>query len=123
MNAKTEVESSSSMDTVKLALAVLVLAAGIGGFYYYEAYSLLLRVLGLLAVAGVAVAVVMQTMVGRKVWSFASDSRTEVRKVVWPSRQETVQTTLIVFAMVLVMGIILWLVDMALMAIVRSVTG
>ena len=123
MNANTEVESSSSMDTVKLALAVLMLAAGIGGFYYYEAYSLLLRVLGLLAVAGVAVAVVMQTMVGRKVWSFASDARTEVRKVVWPSRQETIQTTLIVFAMVLVMGIILWLVDMALMAIVRSVTG
>jgi len=122
MNAKTEVESSS-MDTAKLALAVLMLAAGIGGFYYYEAYSLLLRVLGLLAVAGVAVAVVMQTMVGRKVWSFASDARTEVRKVVWPSRQETIQTTLIVFAMVLVMGIILWLVDMALMAIVRSVTG
>jgi len=122
MNANTEVESSS-MDTAKLALAVLMLAAGIGGFYYYEAYSLLLRVLGLLAVAGVAVAVVMQTMVGRKVWSFASDARTEVRKVVWPSRQETIQTTLIVFAMVLVMGIILWLVDMALMAIVRSVTG
>ncbi len=123
MNAKTEVESSSSMDTVKLALAVLMLAAGIGGFYYYEAYSLLLRVLGLLAVAGVAVAIAMQTMIGRKVWLFASDSRTEVRKVVWPSRQETIQTTLIVFAMVLVMGIILWLVDMALMAIVRSVTG
>ncbi len=122
MNAKTEVESSS-MDTAKLALAVLMLAAGIGGFYYYEAYSLLLRVLGLLAVAGVAVAIAMQTMVGRKVWSFASDSRTEVRKVVWPSRQETIQTTLIVFAMVLVIGIILWLVDMALLAIVRSVTG
>lgn len=111
------------MDTVKLALAVLMLAAGIAGFYYYEGYSLLLRVLGLLAVAGVAVAVTMQTMVGRKVWLFASDSRTEVRKVVWPSRQETIQTTLIVFAMVLVMGIILWLVDMALVAIVRSVTG
>lgn len=123
MNVKTEVESSSTMDTAKLALAVLLLAAGIGGFYYYEGYSLLLRVLGLLAIAGVAVAIAMQTMVGRKVWSFASDSRTEVRKVVWPSRQETIQTTLIVFAMVLVIGIILWLVDMALMAIVRSVTG
>ncbi len=122
MNVKTEVEGSS-MDTAKLALAVLMLAAGIGGLYYYEAYSLLLRVLGLLAVAGVAVAIAMQTMVGRKVWSFASDSRTEVRKVVWPSRQETIQTTLIVFAMVLVIGIILWLVDMALLAIVRSVTG
>jgi preprotein translocase subunit SecE len=122
MNAKTEVESSS-MDTVKLALAVLLLAAGIGGFYYYEEYMLLLRVLGLLAVAGVAVAIAMQTLIGRRVWGFAVDSRTEVRKVVWPSRQETIQTTLIVFAMVLVIGIILWLVDMILLSIVRSVTG
>lgn len=122
MNAKTEVESSS-MDTVKLALAVLLLAGGIGGFYYYEEYSLWLRVLGLLVVAGVAVAIAMQTLVGRRVWGFAVDARTEVRKVVWPSRQETIQTTLIVFAMVLVMGIILWLVDMILLSIVRSVTG
>lgn len=122
MNAKTEVESSS-MDTLKLVLAVLLLAVGIGGFYYYEEYSLLLRVLGLLVVAGVAVAIAMQTLVGRRVWGFAVDARTEVRKVVWPSRQETIQTTLIVFAMVLVMGIILWLVDMILLSIVRSVTG
>jgi preprotein translocase subunit SecE len=122
MNAKTEVESSS-MDTAKLALAVLLLASGIGGFYYYEVYSLLLRVLGLLVVAGIVVAIAMQTTVGRRVWAFAADSRTEVRKVVWPSRQETIQTTLIVFAMVLVMGIILWLVDMMLLSIVRSVTG
>ena len=122
MNAKTEVVSSS-MDTAKLALAVLLLAAGIGAFYYYEEHSLLLRVLGLLAIAGVAVAVAMQTMLGRRVWAFASGSRAEVRKVVWPSRQETIQTTLIVFAMVLVMGVILWLVDMMLLSIVRSVTG
>ncbi len=111
------------MDTAKLALAVVLLSAGIGAFYYYEDYSLLLRVLGLLVVVGVAAAVVMQTMVGRKVWSFASDSRAEVRKVVWPTRQETMQMTLVVFVMVLVMGIILWLVDMMLMNIVRAVTG
>jgi preprotein translocase subunit SecE len=65
----------------------------------------------------------MQTTAGRKLWTFAADSRTEVRKVVWPSRQETVQTTFIVLVMVLIMGIILWLVDMGLLAIVRSVTG
>ncbi len=122
MNAKTEVESAS-MDTAKLALAVLLLAGGIGAFYYFEEHSLLLRVLGLLAVAGVAAAIAMQTLVGRKVWSFAADSRTEVRKVVWPTRQETIQMTLVVFAMVLVMGIILWLVDMMLLNIVRAVTG
>jgi preprotein translocase subunit SecE len=122
MNAKTEVESSS-MDTAKLALAVVLLITGIGAFYYYEDHSLLLRVLGLLAVAGVAVAVVMQTLVGRKAWAFAADSRTEVRKVVWPTRQETLQMTLVVFVMVLVMGIILWAFDWVLMAVVRSVTG
>jgi preprotein translocase subunit SecE len=122
MNAKTEVESSS-MDTAKLALAVALLIAGIGAFYYYEDYSLLLRVLGLLAVAGSAVAVVMQTLVGRRAWGFVADSRTEVRKVVWPTRQETLQMTLVVFVMVLVMGIILWAFDWVLMAGVRAVTG
>jgi preprotein translocase subunit SecE len=122
MNEKIEVKSSG-MDTVKLAASVLLLIAGIGAFYIYEEHSLLLRVLGLLVVAGIAIFVAMQTVIGRRVWSFATDARAEVRKVVWPSRQETIQTTLIVFVMVLIMGIILWLVDMALMAIVRSVTG
>ncbi|PVV26714.1 MAG: preprotein translocase subunit SecE, partial [gamma proteobacterium symbiont of Ctena orbiculata] len=54
---------------------------------------------------------------------FASASRIEVRKVVWPSRQETVQTTLIVFVMVLIMGIVLWLFDMMLGAILKALTG
>jgi preprotein translocase subunit SecE len=122
MNDKAEV-AGSGMDTVKLAFAVLLMVAGVGAFYIYEEQSLLLRVLGLLVVAGIAAAVLMQTTAGRKLWAFAADSRTEVRKVVWPSRQETVQTTFIVLVMVLLMGIILWLVDMGLLAIVRSVTG
>jgi len=122
MNAKVETERSG-FDTVKLILAVLVLIAGIVGFYYFEAQSQLYRVLGLLAVTGIAVAIVMQTAMGRGTWRFAVDSRTEVRKVVWPSRQETVQTTLIVFAMVLVMGIVLWLFDTALGAILKALTG
>jgi preprotein translocase subunit SecE len=122
MNAKTEVESGG-MDTLKLLVAVVLLIGGISLFYVLEEYSSLLRVLGLLAVVGMAVAVALQSVPGREIWVFATAARTEVRKVVWPSRQETVQTTLIVFAMVLLMGIILWLFDMALMAIVRSVTG
>ena len=122
MNAKVEAESSG-FDTVKLLLAVVVLVAGIVGFYYFEAEPTLYRVLGLLVVAGVSVAIIMQTAMGRGVWRFAADSRTEVRKVVWPSRQETVQTTLIVFAMVLVVGIVLWLFDMALGAILKMLTG
>ena len=122
MNAKVEAEGSA-FDTVKLVLAVLVVVAGIGAFYYFEDHSLLLRVLGLLAVAGVAVAIVMQTPMGRGVWRFAADARTEVRKVVWPTRQETVQTTLIVFAMVFVMSLVLWLFDMMLGAILKALTG
>lgn len=122
MNAKTEVESST-MDTVKLLVSVLMLGGGIAVFYYLEAQPLWVRLLGLLAVVGVAVFVALQSVPGRSIWNFAVASRTEVRKVVWPSRQETVQTTLIVFAMVLIMGIVLWLFDMLLMAIVRGVTG
>ena len=122
MNAKAEVESSA-MDTLKLALAVLLLVFGIGAFYFFEEYSTLLRVLGLLALAGAAAAIALQSAAGRRIWAFAVSSRAEVRKVVWPTRQETIQTTLIVFAMVLIVGIVLWLFDMMLMAIVRSVTG
>jgi len=122
MNAKAEVKSSG-MDTVKLLLAVGLLAGAIGLFYYLEEYSTLIRVLSLLLVSGVAIAVGMWSAPGRALWGFAAASRTEVRKVVWPSRQETIQTTLIVFAMVLVVGIVLWLFDMLLLTIVRSVTG
>ena len=122
MNAKTEVESST-MDTVKLALAVLLLTGGIAVFYYLEEQPLWIRLLGLLVIVGIAIFVALQSVPGRSVWDFAAASRNEVRKVVWPSRQETIQTTLIVFAMVLVIGIVLWLFDMLLMAIVRGVTG
>ncbi len=111
------------MDTLKLIVAIALLITGVGVFYYFEEYSQLLRVLGLLAISGVAIFVALQSVAGRRVWNFALSSRTEVRKVVWPSRQETIQTTLIVFVMVLIIGIVLWLFDMALMAIVRAVTG
>jgi len=122
MSASSQAEASS-FDTVKLLLAAVIIVGAILGFYYLDAYSQLLRVIGLLVLVGVAAFIVYQTAVGRAVWDFASASKTEVRKVVWPSRQETVQTTLIVFVMVLVMGIVLWLFDMALGAILKALTG
>jgi preprotein translocase subunit SecE len=122
MSVKAEVEGSG-MDTAKLAVSVALIVAGIYAFYYFEAYSALLRVIGLLAVVGAAVAVAYQTAIGRRIWQFSLDSRMEVRKVFWPSRQETIQTTLIVFAMVLVVGVVLWLFDMLLMTIVKALTG
>jgi preprotein translocase subunit SecE len=122
MNGKSQVEASG-LDTVKLLLAVGIIVGAIVGFYYLEAYSQLLRVLGLLVLMGVAVLLAYQTVLGRSIWNFATASRMEVRKVVWPSRQETMQTTLIVFVMVLLMGIVLWLFDMMLSAILRALTG
>ncbi len=122
MDGKSQVEASG-LDTVKLLLAVAIVVAAILGFYYLDAYSQLLRVIGLLVLVGLATFIIYQTAVGRTVWSFASAAKVEVRKVVWPSRQETVQTTLIVFVMVLVMGVVLWLFDMMLAAILKAVTG
>ncbi|WP_316367862.1 preprotein translocase subunit SecE [Candidatus Thiodiazotropha sp. CDECU1] len=122
MNSKSQVEASS-LDTVKLLLAVGIIVGGIYGFYYLDDYSQLLRVLGLLALVGVSSFIAYQTAVGRTVWDFATSSKVEVRKVVWPSRQETMQTTLIVFVMVLIMGIVLWLFDMMLGAILKALTG
>ncbi|MCU7881883.1 MAG: preprotein translocase subunit SecE [Candidatus Thiodiazotropha sp. (ex Lucinoma aequizonata)] len=122
MNSKSQVEASS-LDTAKLILAVGIIVGAILGFYYLDGYSQLLRVLSLLVLVGVSALIVYQTTMGRTVWEFASAAKVEVRKVVWPSRQETVQTTLIVFVMVLIMGIVLWLFDMMLGAILRALTG
>jgi len=122
MSAQPEVESSG-MDIAKLVLAGLLAAAGIVGFYYFADESQLLRVLGLLTVLAVAAVVALQTAPGRGLWHFGGDARTELRKVVWPSRQETIQTTLVVLALVLVMGLFMWLVDSVLFAIIRVLIG
>jgi preprotein translocase subunit SecE len=122
MAAEAEVQRSAT-DVVKLLAAALIIAAGIAGFYWFEEYPLVLRVLGFLVFTALGIFVGLQSERGRAIRQFFLDARIEVRKVVWPSRQETIQTTLIVFAVVLAMGVFLWLVDMGLLAIVRRVTG
>ncbi|MBU1654525.1 MAG: preprotein translocase subunit SecE [Gammaproteobacteria bacterium] len=122
MNAKAE-SPTSAMDSVKLAASLLVLVAGIWGFYHFGEESVLLRVLGLLALVALSVGVALQTQMGKGVLSFATESRVEVRKVIWPTRQETLQTTLVVFIMVFILGLFLWLVDMLLAFILKSITG
>jgi len=122
MSAKTE-ETGSGLDTVKLLVVVALLVAGVFGFYSFADQPLWVRLVGLLAVVGAAVYVALQTEVGRTVWQFASDSRSEVRKVVWPTRQETLQTLLIITIAVLVTALFLWLVDSVLFFIVRYLTG
>ena len=123
MVAKTETEVSNKMDTFKLVMAIAILLAGIAGFYYYAEQSLLYRVLGLVGLVIVAAGIAFTTSTGHAILSFGREARTEVRKVVWPTRQETVQTTLMVVVAVIILGIFLWLIDMMLLNAVQMLTG
>jgi len=117
---KTE-QTSSGLDTLKLIMALALLLAGIVGFYYFEEESQLLRVIGMLVVVGVAFFIVSLTDIGRRSLGFVKEARVEVRKVVWPTRQETLQTTLAVLIMVVIVAIMLWLIDSALGLGVNSI--
>ena len=123
MVAKTEQVVSNKLDTFKLLLAITVLIAGIVGFYYYEAESQLYRVLGVVFMTGVAIAISSTTNLGQNLIGFAREARMEVRKVVWPTRQETVQTTFMVIVAVIIIGIFLWLIDMLLAEAIQMLTG
>ena len=114
---------SSRFDTIKLIASFAILLSGIVAFYYYQDQSLLLRVIGLLVVVGISAALVFITEKGQSIWRFSQEARTEVRKVVWPTRKETMQTTLIVLVMVLFVGILLWLFDSLLLWGISALTG
>lgn len=122
MNAKVE-DPSSGADNIKLYGAAALLLVGLVLFYVFADQSLLFRVIGLLAVVGVCCFLVYQTALGKRTVGFFRDARTEVRKVVWPSRAETTQTTIIVFVIVLIVGIMLWLFDSLLSYLFRLVTN
>jgi preprotein translocase subunit SecE len=98
-------------DKLKFVLALLLVAAGIAGFYYLADQAMVLRVLAVLLGLAAGVAVAWFTEPGQRFVVLARESVAEAKKVVWPSRKETLQTTGIVFAFVLVMAIILWITD------------
>jgi preprotein translocase subunit SecE len=122
MNTKAET-IGGPMDSMKLWIAVLLLAGGVVAFYYFEDQLLVLRVLGLLAVAGISVFIAAQSSVGKTILGFVTGAQSEVRRVVWPTRAETLQTTLAVVLMVLLVGIFLWLLDMVLLWAIQQLTG
>lgn len=122
MNAKVDTESSR-LDSLRWGVAVLLLAGGIFAFYHFEEQLLVVRVLGLLAVAGISIFIAAQSTLGKNILGFVSGANTEVRKVVWPTRAETLQTTLAVLVIVLLVGIFLWLLDMLLLWAIQLLTG
>lgn len=120
----TQVEASASVfDVVKQVFSVVFVVAGVAAFYYFSEVSLLYRVLGLVVIMLASVGMMLTTGIGHNVWVFVTESKQEVRKVVWPTREETFRTTLLVFGMVFVVGLILWLLDMFLFWGVRLLTG
>lgn len=116
-------EDTSRFDGLKWLVVLLLVAAGIGGNVYFSGESLLYRVLALLALALIAGFVASQTEKGAAFVGLLKGARTEIRKVVWPSRQESTQTTLIVVAFVIVAALILWGLDSLLGWLASMVIG
>ena len=110
-----------TVDRLKLIAALLALFAGIGGYYALGDKTLLVRVLVLLGALAVATGLALATATGRAAWEFVRESQVELRKVVWPTRKETVQVTMVVVAMVIIMALFLWLTDWATASAVKAI--
>ena len=121
MSAKAS--PTSSLDILKWLVVVALLSVGVFGNAYYEQESLLYRVMALLVLAGIAGFVAVQTEKGKSFWALLKEARVEIRKVVWPTRAETRQTTLIVLAVVVVVAILLWGLDSLLSSLVSGLIG
>jgi len=114
---------NSALDTLKLLVAGGILVGGIFGYYYYADVSVLLRAIGVLLALAAGVAVALQSTRGQELLRFVQGSRVELRKVVWPTREETIQTTVTVLVFALIMGVFFWLLDMFLLYATRLLTG
>ena len=122
MNVKAEAKDSR-FDLVKWLIVAALVVVGVVGNQYFSAEPILYRVLGLLVLAVVAGVVALQTARGQAFAVLLKEARVEIRKVVWPTRQETMQTTLIVVAVVLVMALLLWGLDSLLGWLVSLIVG
>jgi len=122
MTPKPEAQESR-FDLLKWLAVVALVVVGVVGNQYYSAAPILYRVLALLALAAAAAFIALQTVKGKSFFVLAKEARAEIRKVVWPTRQETTQTTLIVVAVVLVMALLLWGLDSLLGWLVSLIVG
>lgn len=122
MSVKTD-STGSGLDALKWIVVVLLVAAGVVGNSYYSDQSLLYRVLALVALAVVAAVVALQTAKGKAFFDLFKEAKNEIRRVVWPTRQETMQTTAIVIVVVLVVALLLWGIDSLLGWIVSGFIG
>jgi preprotein translocase subunit SecE len=110
-------------DKVKIAAAILLVAAGVAGFYYLSQSPMILRVISVLAGFVAGGLVFWMSEPGKQFHGYAQESVAETKKVVWPTRKETLQTTGVVFAFVVVMALFLWAVDSSLLWVVKKLLG
>ena len=122
MSAKAEL-NDNRFDVIKRVVVALIVSVGVFGDSYFSAEPVLYRAIALVVLGLVAGFVALQTSKGKAFWSLLKEARIEIRKVVWPTRQETAQTTMIVVAVVLVMALVLWGLDSLLGWIVSQFIG
>ena len=120
---KTVKTDSAGADRLRWLAAVTLIVAVIGGNWYFQSESLLVRVAALLAILGLSIFIIWGSRKGQEIVSLLRESRSEVRRVVWPTNQETNQTTLIVLVIVLIFSLILWGLDSLLGWIISSIIG
>ena len=124
MNAQTETSQSGVLDVIKLLLAAVAVIGGLYAYYYFEVQiGLPLRVLMVLGGTGLGIAIAMTSTQGQRLWHFIQGSRVEIRKVVWPTKQETTQTAIAVFVFTLIMAVFFWALDSGLMFLTRKLVG
>jgi preprotein translocase subunit SecE len=111
------------VDNFKLLASALLVAAGIAGFYLLSEMPTVVRVVSVLAGLVAAGAVAWLTAPGKQFYAFSQEAVTEARKVVWPTRKETMQMTGVVAVFVIVMALFLWMVDGSLTWIVQLLMG
>ena len=111
------------IDKIKLVLSALLLAAGIAGFYLLADKALVLRILAILAGVAAALAVLWTAPQGQAALGFLSESVAEAKRVVWPTRKETIQTTIAVFILVAVVAAFLAVVDIGFAYMVQWLMG
>ncbi|MCY4329707.1 MAG: preprotein translocase subunit SecE [Endozoicomonadaceae bacterium] len=112
--------ASKSSDIVMWLCISLIVILGVWGNIYFSKVLLLYRVLALVGLGVVAILLAVQTKKGKLFWEMLKEAKREVRRVIWPTRQETMQTTLIVVVVILFIGLILWGVDSLLGYLVKS---
>src|SRR5580658_10043137 len=111
MVLKAENQGEVRLDWLKWLVVAVLLLAGLVGNHYYSEVSMPLRTLAWLAILALSGFVASTTQKGKWALQFFQDSRSELRKVVWPTREETMQTTMVVAAMVVILALILWGLD------------